>query len=225
MCGALWAAEMAPSCWYGCQRWGRPRISARQVDDRFAAVSWGRCLAGPLPSLTVRCNCLRAHSYVCPLIEDGVDPPVSCQQPGRAKISWASNHRAALYDGVADALQPGIAALGPLGQMPYEAGQWRMRTAGDDKGKTDTCGHLAQAMGRATGMFATKPDRARCGPIVAGSACRASQVLTAFRHPGPPERLTWPPPPSPRWVRTLAGPGNLVEPVCNPAAGVACPGR
>jgi integrase/recombinase XerC len=57
------------------------RISARQVDDRFAQF---RALAGLPPELSV--HCLR-HSYVSHLIEDGVDPLFVQQQVGH---SWAS---------------------------------------------------------------------------------------------------------------------------------------
>ena len=57
------------------------RISARQVDDRFAQF---RALAGLPSELSV--HCLR-HSYVSHLIEDGVDPLFVQQQVGHA---WAS---------------------------------------------------------------------------------------------------------------------------------------
>jgi integrase/recombinase XerC len=56
------------------------RISARSVDERFAA--W-RVAAGLPAELSV--HCLR-HSYVSYLIEDGVDP-LFVQQAGH---SWAS---------------------------------------------------------------------------------------------------------------------------------------
>ncbi len=57
------------------------RISARQVDDRFAQF---RVLAGLPEELSV--HCLR-HSYVSHLIEDGADPLFVQQQVGH---SWAS---------------------------------------------------------------------------------------------------------------------------------------
>jgi integrase/recombinase XerC len=66
---AIWLTERAA------------RISARQVDDRFAQF---RALAGLPPELSV--HCLR-HSYVSHLIEDGVDPLFVQQQVGH---SWAS---------------------------------------------------------------------------------------------------------------------------------------
>jgi len=59
---AIWLTERAA------------RISARQVDDRFAQF---RALAGLPPELSV--HCLR-HSYVSHLVEDGVDPPFVQQQ-------------------------------------------------------------------------------------------------------------------------------------------------
>ncbi len=73
---------------YGCD--GHPalwltergeRISARQIDDRFAC--W-RTAAGLPAELSV--HCLR-HSYVSHLIEDGVDPLFVQHQAGH---SWAS---------------------------------------------------------------------------------------------------------------------------------------
>jgi integrase/recombinase XerC len=79
-------AEVRPG--YGCgaaaavwltERGGR--ISARQVDDRFAQF---RVLAGLPAELSV--HCLR-HSHVSHLIEDGVDPLFVQQQVGHA---WAS---------------------------------------------------------------------------------------------------------------------------------------
>jgi integrase/recombinase XerC len=57
------------------------RISARPVDERFAA--W-RAAAGLPRELSV--HCLR-HSYVSHLIEDGADPLFVQQQAGH---SWAS---------------------------------------------------------------------------------------------------------------------------------------
>ena len=66
---AIWMTERAA------------RISARQVDDRFAQF---RALAGLPAELSV--HCLR-HSYVSHLIEDGVDPLFVQQQVGH---SWAS---------------------------------------------------------------------------------------------------------------------------------------
>jgi len=85
--GALqqYLAEVRP--WYGgehpalwlTERGGR--ISARQIDDRFAA--W-RAAAGLPGELSV--HCLR-HSYVSHLIEDGVDPLFVQHQAGH---SWAS---------------------------------------------------------------------------------------------------------------------------------------
>jgi site-specific recombinase XerD len=57
------------------------RISARSVDERFAA--W-RAAAGLPRELSV--HCLR-HSYVSHLIEDGADPLFVQQQAGH---SWAS---------------------------------------------------------------------------------------------------------------------------------------
>ncbi len=57
------------------------RISARQIDDRFAC--W-RTAAGLPAELSV--HCLR-HSYVSHLIEDGVDPLFVQHQVGH---SWAS---------------------------------------------------------------------------------------------------------------------------------------
>jgi integrase/recombinase XerC len=57
------------------------RISARRVDERFAAL---RAAAGLPVELSV--HCLR-HSYVSHLIEDGVDPLFVQQQVGH---SWAS---------------------------------------------------------------------------------------------------------------------------------------
>ena len=79
-------AEVRPR--YGCDAhpavWlteRAARISARQVDDRFAQF---RALAGLPPELSV--HCLR-HSYVSHLIEDGVDPLFVQQQVGH---SWAS---------------------------------------------------------------------------------------------------------------------------------------
>ena len=80
---------------YGCpaqavwltERGGR--ISARQVDDRFAAF---RAAAGLPRELSV--HCLR-HSYVSHLIEDGVDPLFVQQQVGH---SWAST--TAIYTSV-----------------------------------------------------------------------------------------------------------------------------
>src|SRR5450755_4403860 len=57
------------------------RISARQVDDRFAQL---RALAGLPAELSV--HCLR-HSYVSHLIEDGADPLFVQQQVGH---EWAS---------------------------------------------------------------------------------------------------------------------------------------
>jgi integrase/recombinase XerC len=67
-----------PAVWL-TERGGR--ISARQVDDRFAA--W-RAAAGLPRGLSV--HCLR-HSYVSHLIEDGVDPLFVQFQAGH---SWAS---------------------------------------------------------------------------------------------------------------------------------------
>ena len=86
--GALeqYLAEVRPR--YGCgqdpavwltERGGR--ISARQVDDRFAQF---RAVADLPAELSV--HCLR-HSYVSHLIEDGVDPLFVQQQVGH---SWAS---------------------------------------------------------------------------------------------------------------------------------------
>lgn len=79
-------AEVRPR--YGCDAhpavWlteRAARISARQVDDRFAQF---RSLAGLPAELSV--HCLR-HSYVSHLIEDGVDPLFVQQQVGH---SWAS---------------------------------------------------------------------------------------------------------------------------------------
>jgi site-specific recombinase XerD len=79
-------AEVRPR--YGCDAhpavWlteRAARISARQVDDRFAQF---RALAGLPAELSV--HCLR-HSYVSHLIEDGVDPLFVQQQVGH---SWAS---------------------------------------------------------------------------------------------------------------------------------------
>jgi integrase/recombinase XerC len=79
-------AEVRPR--YGCERhpavWlteRGERISARQVDDRFAQY---RALAELPGDLSV--HCLR-HSYVSHLIEDGVDPLFVQQQVGH---SWAS---------------------------------------------------------------------------------------------------------------------------------------
>jgi len=79
-------AEVRPR--YGCDAhpavWlteRAARISARQVDDRFAQF---RVLAGLPAELSV--HCLR-HSYVSHLIEDGTDPLFVQQQVGH---SWAS---------------------------------------------------------------------------------------------------------------------------------------
>jgi site-specific recombinase XerD len=73
---------------YGCDRhpasWlteRGERISARQIDDRFAC--W-RTAAGLPAELSV--HCLR-HSYVSHLIEGGADPLFVQQQAGD---SWAS---------------------------------------------------------------------------------------------------------------------------------------
>jgi integrase/recombinase XerC len=57
------------------------RISARRIDERFAAY---RVAAGLPVELSV--HCLR-HSYVSHLIEDGVDPLFVQHQVGH---SWAS---------------------------------------------------------------------------------------------------------------------------------------
>jgi site-specific recombinase XerD len=67
-----------PALWL-TERGGR--ISARQIDDRFAA--W-RAAAGLPGELSV--HCLR-HSYISHLIEDGTDPLFVQQQAGH---SWAS---------------------------------------------------------------------------------------------------------------------------------------
>jgi len=67
-----------PAVWL-TERGGR--VSARQIDDRFAAF---RQLAGLPGELSV--HSLR-HSYVSHLIEDGVDPLFVQQQVGH---SWAS---------------------------------------------------------------------------------------------------------------------------------------
>ncbi len=67
-----------PAVWL-TERGGR--ISARQVDDRFAQL---RGLAGLPDDLSV--HCLR-HSYVSHLIEDGIDPLFVQWQAGH---SWAS---------------------------------------------------------------------------------------------------------------------------------------
>lgn len=75
--------EGHPAVWL-TERGGR--ISARQLDDRFAR--W-RAAAGLPVELSV--HCLR-HSYVSHLIEDGVDPLFVQQQVGH---TWAST--TALY--------------------------------------------------------------------------------------------------------------------------------
>ena len=67
-----------PALWL-TERGGR--ISARQIDDRFAA--W-RSVAGLPGELSVHCL---LHSYVSHLIEDGADPLFVQQQAGH---SWAS---------------------------------------------------------------------------------------------------------------------------------------
>ncbi len=67
-----------PAVWL-TERGGR--ISARQIDDRFAQL---RSLAGLAADLSV--HCLR-HSYVSHLIEDGADPLFVQWQAGH---SWAS---------------------------------------------------------------------------------------------------------------------------------------
>ncbi len=73
-----YGAAAHPALWL-TERGGR--ISARQVDDRFAA--W-RVAAGLPAELSV--HCLR-HSYVSHLVEDGADPLFVQQQVGH---SWAS---------------------------------------------------------------------------------------------------------------------------------------
>jgi site-specific recombinase XerD len=73
-----YAAAAHPALWL-TERGGR--ISARQVDDRFAL--W-RKTAGLPAELSV--HCLR-HSYISHLIESGVDPLFVQQQVGH---SWAS---------------------------------------------------------------------------------------------------------------------------------------
>ncbi len=67
-----------PAVWL-TERGGR--ISARQIDDRFAQL---RRVAGLPDDLSV--HCLR-HSYVSHLIEDGADPLFVQWQAGH---SWAS---------------------------------------------------------------------------------------------------------------------------------------
>ena len=74
----LWPRAEHPALWL-TERGGR--ISARQVDERFAVLRAG---AGLPDELSV--HCLR-HSYVSHLIEDGVDPMFVQQQVGH---SWAS---------------------------------------------------------------------------------------------------------------------------------------
>jgi integrase/recombinase XerC len=73
-----YGAAAHPALWL-TERGGR--ISARQVDDRFAL--W-RSAAGLPGELSV--HCLR-HSYISHLIEDGADPLFVQQQAGH---SWAS---------------------------------------------------------------------------------------------------------------------------------------
>ena len=70
-----------PALWL-TERGGR--ISARSVDERFAA--W-RKAAGLPRELSV--HCLR-HSYVSHLIEDGADPLFVQQQAGHAHASTTS---------------------------------------------------------------------------------------------------------------------------------------
>jgi len=72
------AAASGPALWL-TERGGR--ISARRIDERFAAY---RAAAGLPVELSV--HCLR-HSYVSHLIEDGVDPLFVQHQVGH---SWAS---------------------------------------------------------------------------------------------------------------------------------------
>ena len=74
----LYSCEREAALWL-TERGGR--ISARRVDERFAAL---RAAAGLPVELSV--HCLR-HSYVSHLIEDGVDPLFVQQQVGH---SWAS---------------------------------------------------------------------------------------------------------------------------------------
>ncbi|MGH9157373.1 MAG: tyrosine-type recombinase/integrase [Acidimicrobiales bacterium] len=71
-------AALGPALWL-TERGGR--ISARRIDERFAAY---RVAAGLPAELSV--HCLR-HSYVSHLIEDGVDPLFVQHQVGH---SWAS---------------------------------------------------------------------------------------------------------------------------------------
>jgi len=73
-----YGAGSNPAVWL-TERGGR--ISARQIDDRFAQL---RALAGLPDDLSV--HCLR-HSYVSHLIEDGTDPLFVQWQAGH---SWAS---------------------------------------------------------------------------------------------------------------------------------------
>jgi len=80
-----YGAAAHPALWL-TERGGR--ISARQVDDRFAL--W-RTAAGLPAELSV--HSLR-HSYVSHLIEDGVDPLFVQQQVGH---SWCLDHRS-LHD-------------------------------------------------------------------------------------------------------------------------------
>jgi site-specific recombinase XerD len=72
------AAASGPALWL-TERGGR--VSARRIDERFAAY---RAAAGLPVELSV--HCLR-HSYVSHLIEDGVDPLFVQHQVGH---SWAS---------------------------------------------------------------------------------------------------------------------------------------
>ncbi len=72
------AAALGPALWLSERG---ERISARRVDERFAAY---RKVAGLPVELSV--HCLR-HSYVSHLIEDGVDPLFVQHQVGH---SWAS---------------------------------------------------------------------------------------------------------------------------------------
>lgn len=73
-----YGVEQHPAVWL-TERGGR--VSARQVDDRFARFRLAASLPGELSV-----HCLR-HSYVSHLIEDGVDPLFVQQQVGH---SWAS---------------------------------------------------------------------------------------------------------------------------------------
>ena len=177
------------------------RISARQVDDRFAQF---RALAGLPAELSV--HCLR-HSYVSHLIEDGVDPLFVQQQVGH---SWASTPRSIRRW----VLMPATGCCARRCHEPTRRTAARGRRA--MTGKIGYVWHLRRLMAE-RGMFATTD----LGPLLAerGVCLSREQVYRLVTRT--PERLS---------LATLAAlcdilgcePGDLVEPVAPGEPEAAC---